>query len=109
MHSFFKNVFQSPILIGDPILNDNATEDIEYNKIVFSTDKEISMDEIEKACEGIGTGTSLDGIPPAVCRFLPPALKTTILNLLYPQHSLGQTTFTSNPKNRTQLIHRNFV
>lgn len=81
IHSFFKNVFQANKLKDDPILERNSTEITVCNNTVFSTDKDISIVEVNKACDGMGTGFGMDGIPPAVCRFFPPALKQKIMHL----------------------------
>ena len=81
VHNFFKNIFQAPKLIEDPVLDESSEELDMYHEMVFTTDKEITMIEIEKACSSIGSGTGLDGIPPAICKFFPPALKEILLRL----------------------------
>ena len=79
VHRFFVNIFQSKKLCNNPTL----PGDLDMNNYVcnFITDKEITINEVEDACANMGTGTSLDGIPPDISKLLPPELKIVITNL----------------------------
>ena len=47
-----------------------------------SLDDMMQMDELEYALQCIGTGVSLDGLPPAIAKVLPHSLKEEILDLI---------------------------
>ena len=90
IHSYFKGIFQSPKTRDNSILKENDVYDVEY---VEELDHDITMDEVNKAIDEIGTGTGLDGIAPDVLKIIPVSLRELIHQLFnqiykskYPAH-----------------------
>ena len=112
---YFAGIFNSEKTMYNPIISDIAEEIENYNKYIPSLDDPISMEELEFALHSIGTGVSIDGIPPDIAKILPQSMKGLILDLMnnifvgeYPDewckqilHSIKKEGHTSkNPKLR---------
>ena len=94
IHNFFLNVFQSPKISSDPVLKRNLEIVDNYEVTLPTTDKEFSIIEVNNACDNIGTGTGLDGLPPAISKILPPEIKEIVINL-FKNMMISMSNFTS--------------
>ena len=79
---YFKSIFQSFKTSHHPKI-DSVKENIEnHDTYIPILDDPPTMDELESAILKIGTGVSLDGLPPDVAKILPASMKEVILQLL---------------------------
>ena len=90
IHTYFKGIFQSPKTRDNSTLKEEDTYDVGY---VEELDQDISLEEVNKAINEIGTGTGLDGIAPDVLKIIPVSLRELIhqlfnqvFNSTYPTH-----------------------
>jgi hypothetical protein len=79
---YFTSIFQSFKTIHHPKI-DSVKENIEnHHMYIPILDDPPTMDELESAILKIGTGVSLDGLPPDIAKILPKSMKEVILQLL---------------------------
>ena len=79
---YFTSIFQSTKTKDHDTIMDIRDELDNYDNYVPSLDNPFTMEELEKALKLMGTGVSLDGIPPAVATILPQNIKENILELI---------------------------
>ena len=79
---YFTGIFNSAKTKNDPTVLDIIEDLHRYEMYIPSLDDTMGMDELDYALRSIGTGVSLDGIPPAIAKVLPQSLKEAILDLL---------------------------
>ena len=78
----FTAVFQSVKTKGHPIISYVIGVIDAYNTYVPLLDDPSRMEETETARHKIGTGVSIDGIPPCVAEIIPLSMKKVILELV---------------------------
>ena len=78
---YFKGIFQADKTKDRPIVADIKNELSRYKKYIPPLDDPYEMKELDTALMQIGTGVSLDGIPPSVAKILPRNIKENILEL----------------------------
>ena len=81
-NKYFTGIFNSVKTKNDPVIADVIEELNSYEMYIPSLDDMMQMNELEYALQCIGTGVSLDGIPPAIAKVLPQSLKEEILDLI---------------------------
>ena len=79
---YFTGIFNSLKTKDDPTVADVVEDLSRYEMYIPSLDNRMNMDELDDALRLIGTGVSLDGIPPAIAKVLPQPLKEMILDLV---------------------------
>ena len=79
---YFKGIFQSPKTKNNPVIDDVWDELDTYDMYIPILDDTPSMQELESAINAVGTGVSIDGLPPKIVKILPPSMKGHILNLI---------------------------
>ena len=79
IHTYFKSIFQSSKTKDNPTLQ---KDDRYQHNYVEELDQDISLEEMNKAMNEIGTGTGLDGIAPDVLKIVPNSLRC-LIHLLY--------------------------
>ena len=79
---YFKGIFQSPKTKNNPVIDDVWDELDTYDMYIPILDDTPSMQELESAINAVGTGVSIDGLPPKIVKILPPSMKEHILNLI---------------------------
>ena len=97
IHTYFKGIFQSFKTKDNPTLKEETTYECEY---VEELDKDITVEEVIKAMNEIGSGTGLDGIAPDVLKIIPISMRLLIHQLFnrvysatYPTHWQDQLLF----------------
>ena len=81
MHKYFTDIFQSPMLKQQPILQNDEEEIKGYQMFSNVTDANISLEEVNKSIKKIGKGSSFDGICPDIASILPESLIISIWTL----------------------------
>ena len=79
---YFTAIFQSEKTKEHPIVSDIVNEVHSYSKYIPSLDDPFSMDELNVSLMQMGTGVSLDGIPPSISKILPRNIKENMLDLM---------------------------
>ncbi len=79
---YFTGIFQSSKTKDHLVVNDISEEVASYESYISTLDDPITMEELNTSLVEIGTGISLDGIPPAIANILPPNIQANILELL---------------------------
>ena len=79
---YFTGIFNSEKTAKNPIISDIEGKINNYNNYIPKLDDPISMKELQHALDCIGTGVSIDGIPPDIAKVLPNQTKALILNLM---------------------------
>ena len=79
---YFKGIFQSEKTSQHTIVSDVIDTVHEYTNYIPTLDDPFNDDELNTALMQIGTGVSLDGIPPAIAKILPANIKELILRLM---------------------------
>ena len=97
IQSYFKGIFQSSKTRNNKTLVRGKTYQCEWVEVL---DHDITMEELNKAMDEIGTGTSLDGISPDILPIIPMSLRKHIQDLFnkifltsYPQAWQDQLLF----------------
>ena len=90
IHTYFKGIFQSPKTRDNSTLKEEDTYDVGY---VEELDQDISLEEVNKAINEIGTGTGLDGIAPDVLKIIPISLRELIHQLFNQVYSTTYPTY----------------
>ena len=67
---YTENVLQSSTLKCDPVLHKISKEAEDCKNIQLVTDRDISLQEVNDACDNLGTGCGLDGLSPVICKLL---------------------------------------
>ena len=68
--------------MNDPTILDVIEDLNSYDMYIPSLDDRMNMDELNYALQCVGTGVSLDGIPPSIAKCLPQSLKEIVLDLM---------------------------
>ena len=84
IYNFFTKIFQSTKTLESPTITDVSNEIQRYEMYIPSTDMDIQTEEIDYACQDIGNGTGVDGLPPFIAKILPQSIRS-IVKLLF-QH-----------------------
>ena len=79
---YFTGIFQSTKTKDHAIISDISEDMSKYENYVSALDDPITIEELNTALKEIGTGVSLDGIPPAIATILPLNIQENILDLL---------------------------
>ena len=79
---YFKGIFQSTKTINNPVVSDIQDQLNKYNTHIPQLDNPFDMEELNTSLSQVGTGVSLDGIPPTVAKILPYNIKQNILDLI---------------------------
>ena len=79
---YFTSIFQSPKTENHPRVEEIRVELDNYEVYIPIPDDPPTM-ELEIAFLKIGSGVSLDGIPPKIASFLPQSMKVVILQLIH--------------------------
>lgn len=79
---YFTGIFNSEKTKNNPIVHDIKEEIDNYNVYIPSLDDPISMEELQFALRNIGSGVSIDGIPPGIAKILPESFRMKILDLM---------------------------
>ena len=79
---YFTSIFQSTKTKDHATIKDIKENLDNYNQYVPSLDDSFTMKELDNALKLIGTGVSLDGIPPAIATILPQNIKENIIELM---------------------------
>ena len=97
IHTYFKGIFQSFKTKDNPTLKEGVNYDCDYVK---ELDDDITVEEVNKAMNEIGTGTGLDGIAPDILKIVPMSMRLLIHELFnriyssaYPTHWQDQLLF----------------
>ena len=80
--NYFKDIFQSKKTENHPKINSIMCDVESCDLYIPILDDMPTMEELEKAIARIGSGVSLDGIPPSAVRILPLSMKELILSLI---------------------------
>ena len=78
IQSYFRGIFQSQKNKNNKTLVKGETYECEWVEVL---DHDITMEELNKAMDEIGTGTSLDGISPDILKIIPMSLREHIQEL----------------------------
>ena len=78
IHTYFKGIFQSTKTKDNPTLK---VDEVYVCEFVEELDMDITMEEVNKAMNEIGTGTSIDGIAPDILQIVPPSVRELIHHL----------------------------
>ena len=78
IHTYFKGIFQSFKTKNNPTLKEGVVYECSY---VEELDKDITLEEVNKSMNEIGTGTGLDGIAPDVLKIIPLSMRVLIHQL----------------------------
>ena len=78
---FFRGIFQAKKIEKDPKLSEAQDLVNEYQVFCETTDKDISMEEIESARQKMNRGIGIDGISPNILSIAPQSLLEVIKNL----------------------------
>ena len=81
-NKYFSDIFQSKKTIGMPKVTDMYEEMNDHNMYVPLLDDILRMEELEKAIDKSGKGTSFDGLTSDVIQIVPNSLKDIILVLM---------------------------
>ena len=88
IHSYFKQIFQSPKTANKPTLDSiSIPEETNY---IEELDKDITIEEVNKSIKTIGKGVSLDGISPDILHILPMSMRVIVCklyNMTFSSHS----------------------
>ena len=79
---YFSAIFNSEKTKNNPVVSDIKDDLDDYEQYISTLDDIITMTELDVALQSIGTGISIDGIPPAIAKVLPQAIKDPILELM---------------------------
>ena len=97
IHTYFRGIFQSFKTKDNPTLKEGVTYECEY---VEEMDDDITIEEVNKSMDEIGTGTGLDGIAPDILKIIPLSMRLLIHQLFnriysstYPTHWQDQLLF----------------
>ena len=109
IYKFFTKIFQSTKTKGSPTLSKIEKEIEEYRLCHPTTDRNVSISELNHACVNMGSGISLDGLPPEITKVLPENLKEIIRHLFtnifkgnYPKTWGNQLLFPITKKGHTK-------
>ena len=78
---FFQGIFQAKKIENDPKLYEAQEIVKQYNQICETTDKDISIEEIERARRKMKRGVGMDGISPNIMSIAPKSLMEIIQKL----------------------------
>ena len=79
---YFTAIFQSTKTKNKAKISDIEDELLNYDNYVPSLDDPFTSQELEISLKQMGSGVSLDGIPPTVAQILPNNIKRNILELM---------------------------
>ena len=79
---YFTAIFQSTKTKDHATISDVEDELSNYNTYVPSLDNPFTPTELERSLKEIGSGVSLDGLPPTIAQILPSNIKGDILELM---------------------------
>ena len=79
---YFKAVFQSSKTKDHATISDVEDKLSVYDNYIPSLDDPFTIEELETSLKQIGSGVSLDGIPPTIAQILPNNIKENILELM---------------------------
>ena len=79
---YFRDIFQSKKTENHPKINSIICDIDSYDMHIPILDRVPSMEELDVAIKRIGSGISLDGIPPQAVHILPPSMKELIVILM---------------------------
>ena len=79
---YFTAIFQSTKTKDHATISDVEDELSNYNTYVPSLDNPFTPTELERSLKEIGSGVSLDGLPPTIAQILPSNIKGNILELM---------------------------
>ena len=79
---YFTSIFQSSKTKDHATIADIRDKIENYSNYIPSLDDPFTIEELDNALKLIGTGVSLDGIPPAIATILPLNIKGNILELI---------------------------
>lgn len=79
---YFTSIFQAAETKKHPAVTDVIEDLNQYEMYIPILDNPPTMEELDLALLKIGSGVSLDGIPPNVSKFLPKSIKEVILKLM---------------------------
>ena len=99
IHTYFKGIFQSFKTADNPTLKEGVTYECNY---VEELDKDITIEEVSKAMDEIGTGTGLDGIAPDILKIIPMSMRILIQQLF---NSIYSSTYPTHWQDQLLLPH----
>ena len=79
---YFTAIFNSEKTKNNPVVADIKSNLDNYDQYISTLDDAITMKELDFALQSIGTGVSIDGIPPGIAKVLPQSIKEPILDLM---------------------------
>ena len=79
--NFFKGIFQAKKIESDPKLSEAQELVNAYQQVCEVTDKDISLEEVDKARKKMKRGVGIDGISPNIMSVVPQPLLEMIKNL----------------------------